>query len=345
MKAVEMHKFGSKEVFEERDVPKPSPGNGEVCIQIKASGFNPVDYKLRGGWFPIDPNQILGCDCSGVIESVGEGTPSFSIGDEVYSICGSFFHCSNGGYAEYVCVPAELVAKKPANLTFEEAAAVPLAAMTAYRATLAVSAIKAGDAVFVAGLGGGVGTFAAQFLRVAGVKNVYTVAKGEKSAAFLQKELGMRRDHILIYDGLSSEELKEKLIEMNSGKLFDATLDLVGGKVKELCLDLTGYSGHFSTILPESDFQWFDVWSENSIPRGRNLSIHQVAIGAELGSQDRKTWQIYRRHMGLISQMIESGQVRPIVQNIGPLSAKTVQKAHELLEEGHVKGKLIMKVG
>ena len=259
-------------------------------------------------------------------------------------MCGSFFHSSNGSYAEYVCVPVELVARKPKNISFEAAAAVPLAAMTAYRATLAAIPLKEADTVFVAGIGGGVGTFVAQFLRYAGVKKIFTVARDQKSAESIQNCQGIVSDHILQYLGHSHHELRDRMLKMNGGQFFDVTVDLIGGSMKQLCLELTGYSGHFSTIVPEADFLSFDVWSENSIPRGRNLSIHQVAIGAELGSAHRKDWQIYKRHMALISEWIEQGFVRPKVENIGTLSVQTVQRAHSLLETGQVKGKLVMTI-
>jgi len=344
MKAIEMHQFGESNVFALGSPIKPVPKEGQVCIQIKAAGFNPVDYKIRRGWYPLNPHQILGCDCSGIVESLGPNTTDFSIGEEVYSMCGSFFHSSNGSYAEYVCVPVELVARKPKNISFEEAATIPLAAMTAYRATLAAIPLKEADTVFVVGIGGGVGTFVAQFLRLAGVKNIWTVARDQKSAEFIQNCHGIASDHILQYLGLSSGELRKGLLKMNGGQFFDITIDLVGGVMKQLCLELTGYSGHFSTIVPEADFLSFDVWSENSIPRGRNLSLHQVAIGAELGSAHRKNWQIYKRHMALISDWIEQELIRPKIENIGTLSVQTVQRAHSLLERGQTKGKLVMTI-
>lgn len=344
MKAIEMHQFGESNVFTLGSPIKPAPKEGQVCIQIKASGFNPVDYKIREGWYSLNPHQILGCDCSGIVESLGPNTADFSIGEEVYSMCGSFFHSSNGSYAEYVCAPVELVARKPKNISFEEAATIPLAAMTAYRATLAAIPLKETDTVFVAGIGGGVGTFVAQFLRLAGVKKIYTVARDQKSVESILNYQGIASDHILQYLEFSPNELRDVLLKMNTGQFFDVTIDLVGGTMKQLCLELIGYSGHFSTIVPEADFLSFDVWSENSIPRGRNLSIHQVAIGAELGSAHRKYWQIYKRHMALISEWIEQGFIRPKIENIGTMSVQTVQRAHYLLETGQIKGKLVMTI-
>ncbi len=337
-----MNGFGPADLLTLQERPIPLPKEGQVRIRIKAAGFNPVDYKIRQGWYGGDPHQILGCDCSGIVDAIGSGVKQFALGDEVYGM--SFFHSSNGGYAQFTCVPVEVVAKKPRSLTFEQAAAIPLASMTAYRATLAVAAFKKGDSVFIAGSGGGVGIFAIQFIKLAGVERIYTLAKDEASALFLQENLGLTRDHILIYDGLSTEQLKEKLLTMNRGRLFDATLDLVGGDRKQLCLELTGYSGHFSTILPEKEFK-FPIWNENAIPRARNMSIHQVAVGSELSSPDRTYWQVYQRHLEHISQMLENGTLKPPpIQVLGPLSVETVHRAHALLEQGRVKGKLVMVI-
>jgi len=343
MQAVVMEGFGSIDRFTIQKVPLPLPKEGEVRIRIKAAGFNPVDWKIREGWYGGDSHQILGCDCSGIIDSLGPQVEQFVLGDEVYAM--SLLRSSHGSYTECVCVPVELVARKPKNISFDQAATIPLACMTAYRATYAVSAFKNGDTVFIAGVGGGVGAFAIQFIKNAGAKEVYTIAKDEKSAQFLQKNLGFMQDHILLYEGLSHNQLKEKLLTMNKGRFFNATLDLVGGERKELCLELTGYSGHFSTIVPEKEFS-FPLWEETAIPRARNMSIHQVAIAAELGNPDRSYWSIYTRHLNHISQMLENETLKPpFVHVVGPLNVKTVQQAHTLLQEGHVKGKLVMVMG
>lgn len=342
MKAIMMRKFGKSGNFALEDVSTPQPKESEVRVRIKAAGFNPVDWKIREGWYGGDPHQIIGFDFSGVIDAMGPDVKGFSLGDEVYGLA---FKSSNGSYAEYTCVPTELIYRKPKNLRHAEAAAIPLAATTAYRATVSSRAFAKGNVVFVAGIGGGVGTFALQFLHQLGIAELYTVAKDTKSAEFLHKQLGIDQSRIVLYGGLSYEVLKKKLLELNGGRLFDATLDLVGGEMKKLCLELTGYSGHFSTILPEQDFV-FQVWEENSIPRGRNMSIHQVAIAAELSDETRKSWQIYSHNLAQITKMLESRALAtPYTQIVGPLSVSTVEKALELLESRRVKGKLVMEIG
>ena len=341
MQVVAMNGFGPLDTFALEKRKTPTPETGEVRIRIKSVGFNPVDWKIRKNWYGGDPKQVMGCECSGIVDAIGPGVEDFSVGDEVSAMT---FRSSNGSYAQYSCVPQELVIKKPKNLSFNEACIVPLASMTAYRATLAVSAVKKGDIVFVAGAGGGVGSFAIQLLKKAGAAKIYTIARDEKSAHFLIQNAGINKDHILIYAGLSNEELKDKLLTMNEGHFFNATFDFVGGEMKSLCLELTGFSGHFSTIVPEAKFD-FPFWEENSIPRGRNLSVHQVAIGAELGSTEKRSMQVYKEHLKIIMDLLEAGELKPpSVTVMGLFSKKTVQQAHELLESGRTKGKLVMVV-
>lgn len=341
MEVVAINGFGSVDTFALEKRKMPNPNTGEIRIQIKSAGFNPVDWKIRKNWYGGDSKQVMGCECSGIVDAIGPNTEGFSVGDEVSAMT---FCSSNGSYAQYSCVPQELVVKKPKNLSFNEASTIPLAAMTAYRATLSVSAVKKGDIVFVAGAGGGVGSFAIQLLKMAEVAKIYTIAKDEESARFLTENIGINKDHILIYEGLSTQELKEKLLAMNKGHFFHATFDFVGGKMKSLCLELTGLSGHFSTVVPEMNFD-FPFWEENAIPRARNLSVHQVAIGAELGSKEKGSLQIYKNHLKIIMDLLEVGKLKPpFITVIGLLSKKTVQKAHELMESGRVKGKLVMLV-
>ena len=341
MDVISMKDFGSRNNFFIDRKDKPTPNRHEVRIRIVAAGFNPVDWKIRCNWYGGKPNQILGFDCSGIVEEVGTKIKRFSCGDEVYAMS---IGGSNGSYAQYSCVPEELVAKKPKNISFNEAASIPLAAMTAYRATIVSRAVKEHDVVFVAGAGGGVGSFALQLLRHAKVKDIYTIARDEKSASFLVENLGLKRENIVLYENLAIEELKEQLLGKNNGRFFDATFDFVGGERKRLCLELTNYSGHFSTVLPEEKFD-YPFWGENDIPRARNISVHQVNIGAELGSKYKESMQVYVKHLQELTSLLETGVINPPSVNVvGPFSVDTVKEGHRLLEECTVKGKLVMEV-
>jgi NADPH:quinone reductase len=344
MKAIVLDAFGDVSHFKLADVPVPQPKKGEVRIKLKASGFNPVDFKIRMGWYGGTPPLILGGDCSGVIDALGPDTQGFSVGDEVYAM--PFGPCSNGSYAEFLCIPVSMVAKKPSNLSFEQAAAVPIAAMTAYRAMISSHAIKRGDTLFIAGAGGGVGSFGVQLAKHHLVKDIFTVAGSEESAKHMHSELGLKKEHILIYKGLSLQQLEEKLIAMNGGKRFDATMDFVGGDMKRLCLNLTRHSGHCSSVLPEHHDFNLQAWEGGVSPCfNKSLSVHFVLVVAEAISGPPSSWAIYSHHLAHLSQLIESGAIHvPTVKTVGSLSVETVREAHRLLEEGRVKGKLAMRI-
>ncbi len=343
MKAVVLEAFGDSSHLKLKEVAKPEPKRGEIRIRIKAVGFNPVDFKIRKGLFGGQPPLILGADCSGVIDAVGEQTKGLAVGDEVYAM--AFGQSSNGSYAEYLCLPLEFVAKKPKNLTFEQAAAIPLSGLTAYRAVFASSAIKKGDAIFIAGAGGGLGSIAVEMAKFAGAKTIFSVAGSQSSSNFLQKEMGLKKEHILIYEGLTLEQMAQKLLAMHEDRLFDVTFDFVGDEMKRLCLDLTAHSGHFvSAVSEDSTFQ-FPVWARGTLCFNRNLSLHFIFVGAESYSGPKESLSIYSNHLNQITKLLESGSIRPSpIQTLGELKLETVVEAHRLLETGKVKGKLVMRI-
>ena len=151
--------FGGADLFEERDVERPRPGAGEVLVKVVAAGTYPVDAKLRlnGSSAGLEAPIILGLDVSGVVEEVGPGVTDLAPGDEVYYTPEVFGPHSNGSYAEYHVAKADIVAKKPASLSHEEAAAVPLAGGTAYEAIVRRLGVRVGETILIHGGAGGVG--------------------------------------------------------------------------------------------------------------------------------------------------------------------------------------------
>lgn len=344
MKAIVLEKFGDVSQLKLKLVDMPQPKEGEVKIQLKAAAFNPVDVKIRQGMYRGNTPMILGSDCSGIIDAVANDVTEFKVGDEVYAL--AFGRCSNGSYAEYLCLPSEFAAKKPKELSFEQAAALPIAALTSYRAMMASSAIKKGDVIFIAGAGGGVGSIAVQMAKLSGASTIFSVAGSEASSEFLQQELGLKNEHILLYHSLTFDQMLQRLITMNDGRLFKAAFDFVGGEMKRLCLNLVEHSGHFATIVPENSRFNFSVWERGpSLCFNRNLSLHFVFLGAEAFSGTRQLWDIYSHHLNHIAQLFNEGHLKPpAIKSLGKLSLETVIEAHRLLEEGRVKGKLVMSV-
>jgi NADPH:quinone reductase len=343
MKAVLLEKFGGSEHFKMGDLPDPQAQAGEVRIRVSCAAFNPVDYKMRLGAYGGDLPLILGADCSGVIDQVGPHVKGLAMGDEVVAM--PFGPCSNGSYAELVCLPASFVAKKPKRLSFAESASFPLISLTAYRALIASDMLRKGDSLFIMGAAGGVGSFAVELARHAGASGIFTIARDEEGCHFLTSQLGLKRNHIVIYGHLNDEQLIEKMLECNGGRHFDVVCDLVGGDRKAVCLELARYSGRFTTTVPEKEGFDLPSWGRGSVLFAKNLSAHFTFVGAESFSSDPKAWNIYADQLPPIAELIDQGVLHaPAITVVGDLSVHTVQKAHRLLEEGKVKGKLVMNV-
>lgn len=177
MKAICIHGFGDPEVLQLDGVPIPQPGEGELLVRIHAASVNPVDYKIRRGTVPWVTREMLpitlGRDLSRTVASAGAGVDAFSDGDALYAMLGSI---DRGSYAEYVLVRPNEAAAKPARLSHIEAAAVPLAALTAWQGLFDHGQLEAGQTVLIHGGSGGVGHFAIQFAKIKGAAVLTTVS-------------------------------------------------------------------------------------------------------------------------------------------------------------------------
>jgi NADPH2:quinone reductase len=215
--------FGDPNLFEERDVESPEPGPGEVLVHVFTSSVNLVDTKLRadGSYAGLEPPVILGADISGVVEEVGPGVTDLAPGDEVYYTPEIVGPDSNGAYAEYHVAPASIVAKRPASLSHEEAAAVPLAGGTAYEAIVRRLAVRVGETVLIHGGAGGVGSFAVQIAKASGSRVLASAGSHNQDTL---KKLGV--DVAVDY---TSEDVFEVALDDTGGEGVDAVLDTAGG--------------------------------------------------------------------------------------------------------------------
>lgn len=341
MHVITQKAFGGVEQLVDADWPLPEPGPGAVRVRIRAASFNPVDLVVREGGFGGRLPQVLGRDLAGVVDAVGEGVTGLAVGDEVYSYLGG--QGSNGSHAEYACVPAVLVVPKPSRLSFAEAAALPVVALTAWQ-SISRARVRRGEAVFVVGGSGGVGSLALQLLRHVGAHPVLTTAGSDTSADYLVRQLGVEPRHILRYREVPPERWSEAVLAMNGGRPVPVTLDFVGGAMKELCFAVAEVEGRVVSIVEEPADSPLNLWDENrSALIIRSLEFHFVQLGARARHAPRETWSVYREQLETLSGFIEQGVLRaPAVRTVGPLSAATAREAHRLLEEGHVQGKLVM---
>ncbi|MBS0629083.1 MAG: NADP-dependent oxidoreductase [Verrucomicrobia bacterium] len=327
MKAIILEKFGGPDVFVERDLPTPKPSRSEVLVKIKASGFNPVDVKMRSGSaYGMELPKVLGVDFSGVIEAVGDPHGEFSVGDKVFGL-------TLGAYAEAICVPTTHIAKMPKNLSFEEAAVVPVVYLTAFQAMIGKGILQQDRPFFIAGGSGGVGTAAIQLARAYRGGPVFTTAGRPESRDYLIKELQIPGQQILDYRGLDLEKMAAKLIEMNGGSRFYFAFDCVGGKSKELCLQIADVGGHVATILPEDKSFPHLPWGRDGLFWQKSLSLHMIYLFAT----------IYKSQLNALAKLFEKQELPPPkVEEVGSLSAESVQKGHKLLEDGRSLRKLVM---
>lgn len=332
MRAVIAESYGGPEVLEVADVPEPQAGPNGVLVRVHASSVNPVDWKLRKGllsalWnlrFPV----IWGCDLSGVVEQVGSAVTLFKPGDEVYGFKhGKVAKTYRGTYAEYVVAPENTLSRKPASLSHQEAAAVPLAALTAWQALVDQGGLKAGNRVLIHAAAGGVGVFAVQIAKAQGA---YVAATAGPANQDFLRELGA---------DLTLDYTKERIEDKLSG--YDLVLDAVGKSVWGSSLRVLKRGGRLVTLtLPipaakAGKLRFFSTaiagvvaGSARALVSGKRLLItHVKPRGGELEK---------------INALIESGKLRPVVQRVFPL--EEIAEAHRLSEAGHVRGKLVVKI-
>ncbi len=315
MRAMVIPRFGGPELFELRELPAPVPGPGELLVRIRYSGTNPVDAKLRanGSWAGLAPPVVLGYDASGVVERVGPGVAGFAEGDEVYytpEIHGNPL----GTYAELNVVPAAIVARKPASLSHAEAAALPLAAGTAYEAVVRRLAVRPGETVLVHGGAGGVGSFAVQLARASGARVIATAGPGNQETL---RALGA--DVCVDY---RAQDPAEVALRETGGAGVDAVFSTVGGETVTRSLPATRPFGRLATIL--------GVQGDLTALYGRNLALHGVFLTRE-GARLRE-----------IARLVDQGKLRPIVDAELPL--EKVGEAHRRLDSGHGRGKIVLRV-
>ena len=321
MKAIVIESFGGPELLKMVDLPKPKPGPGQVLVRIQACGLNPVDYKIRKGLLPMEfafP-LVLGYEASGVVEAVGDEVEDLDPGDEVFytSELGS-----QGSYAEYQAVDAELVALKPVDLTHAEAASVPLAGCTAWQALFHRAGAQSGEMVLIHGGAGGVGSLAVQLAAWAGCDVMATCGP---TNAELVAEMGA--DLVIDY---TAKDFVAEALEATDGEGVDVVFDTVGGETFVRSLDALGHGGCLVSIVPEN-LSGFSL--EALAPAFfKNAEIHVHMMERDVETLDS------------LARLLERGFLTPLVTETLPFDAAKVAEAHRALETGHTRGKIVISM-
>ncbi len=313
------------------DTPEPEiTAPDQIKVQLKAAGINPVDTKLRsrGVFFPDALPAILGCDGAGIITAVGDEVTRFQTGDAVW-FCHGGLGGTPGNYAEYTVLPEAEAELKPASLDFTEAAALPLALITAWEALFDRGRLQQGQTVLIHAGAGGVGHVAIQLARSVGARVATTVSTPQK--ADLARALGA--DRAILY---TDEDVQTAVMEWTGDRGVDVVLDTVGGDTFRDSLELASVYGQVVTLLdPGNDVSWGSA-------RSKNLGIHFTLMLTPM-LQDLPE---ARRHQGEIlnhcSQLISEGKLRVHIAGVLPLAEAA--RAHAIIEAGHAQGKIVLSM-
>ncbi len=311
MRAISQDEFGGPEVLRLVDVERPEPLPTEVLVRVHAAGVNPVDYKTRAGSGMAGilgtPPFVLGWDVAGVVEAVGHGVHTLEVGDEVYGM--PWFPRAASAYAEYVTAPSRQFARKPANISYAEAAALPLAGLTAWQILTAAAHVEAGQRVLITAAAGGVGHLAVQFAKELGAYVVGTASAGKHE--WLR---GLGADEVVDYQSVAVDEVVADL---------DVVVDLIGS---ETTLDQAVKAlkpGGRLVAVPSGT-------STELVAKAQAAGVHATGFLVEPDGHA----------LGEIARLVESGAVKVEVEKVYPLA--DAAEAHRRMESGRTRGKLVL---
>ncbi len=301
-KAYAFKDYGGPETQALVELPKPVPSAGELLVAVRAAGVNPVDWKYRAGYLrefvPLELPAVFGSELAGVVEQIGEGVDGFAVGDEVFG------SPSTGGYAEYSLLTVAGAARKPAGVSFVDAATLPVAAATAYDGVHQLGLHK-GEVLLVNGVGGGVGVAAAQIARGLGIEVIGTASAGKSEFV---ESLGAR--HVTYGDGVAD---RVRAIAPNG---VDAIFDLIGG---DALRSIAGLVGDPSRLITSADPATAAEYGGSPVARARTSQVLEAVAG-----------------------LVESGSLNPFVTNVFPLDEAA--DALALVEAGHAQGKVVLEI-
>jgi NADPH:quinone reductase-like Zn-dependent oxidoreductase len=323
MKAIIQDRYGSPDVLQLREIDRPVVGDDEVLIRVHAAGIDqgvwhlmaglPYLVRIAGFGLRAPKNPVRGLDVAGRVEAVGEKVTEFQPGDEVFGTC-------NGSFAEYACARADRLAPKPANLTFEQAAAIPISGYAALQAVRDQGKVRPGQRVLIIGAGGGVGTFAVQLAKVfaAEVTGVASTTKTE-----LVRSIGA--DHVIDY---TREDFAD------GSNRYDVILDIAGNRSLSHLRRALAPEGTLVIVGGEGGGKWL-----GGIDRQLRAHVLSAFVRQKLG-----TWISKERPEDLeeLRELLEAGKLMPVVDRTFPLSE--VPAAIRYLRDGRARGKVVITV-
>jgi NADPH:quinone reductase-like Zn-dependent oxidoreductase len=317
MKVVSISEYGGADKLEMRELNKPQPAANDVLVEVKYASINPVDWKIRRGdvsfILPRKFPRVLGIDVAGVVAAVGSAVRKFKVGERVFGMADPFRN-QYGSYAEYCLVQDTKLAPMPEKLSFEDAASIPVAGLTAYKALFEHRSTHSGDRVLVNGGAGGVGTFAVQLAKTVGAHVTATCGPGN-----IEFVRSLGADVVLDYNLFDAKKIDDRF-----SLIFDVSAKFNYFDVKHLLL----VKGLFVTTVPKPDFILASALSPFS-------SQKAVAVFASMGNN-------ISQQMSEIANLILLGKLKPVISNTVTLGQ--VAAAQTEGEKEHTRGKVVVRI-
>lgn len=329
MKAMVAEKQGGPEVFELKEVAKPEIRDGHLLVEVRATSVNPIDTKIRQRELPFSPAfpAILHGDFAGVVSEVGKGVSGFKVGDAVYGVGGGVKGTHGGALAEFLLVDADLTSLKPTNLSFEEAATLPLVAVSSWEALIDKLRIQPGKTLLVHGGLGGVGHIAAQLGKAKGAIVHTTVGSAEDMET--SKKYGS--DHPINY---KSTQVADYVEQLTQGQGFDFIFETVGGPNMQNSFQAAKLNGSIASIATGGSHDLNSMYV-------KGLSLHSVLMLIPLMTGQNRAH--YGQVLFEIKKLVEAGHIKPLIHP-EVFDWKDIAKAHALLESGKQRGKIAVRV-
>ncbi|MFE0566803.1 NADP-dependent oxidoreductase [Priestia megaterium] len=331
MRAMVIDRYG-KLPMHLAEMPTPEIGEYEVLAEIHAASINPIDFKIRDGKVKLLVKYkmplILGNDFSGVVAKVGAKVTRFKAGDEIYARPRK---SKIGTFAEYIAIHEDDIALKPKNLSFEEAASIPLVGLTSYQALTDILQLKKGQKILIQAGAGGVGTFAIQLAKLMGATVATTASE---AGANLVKSLGA--DEIINY---KTEKFEEIL------KNYDAVFDTLGDEILEKSFGIIKDGGKLVSVSGLPNARFGKEYGSGFFKTLLFSAASHKLTGLEKKHNVQYTFLFMKpsgEQLRIIANFIETGKIKPIIDKV--FSFKDAQKAMEYAESGRAKGKIILKI-
>lgn len=307
MKAVVINEYGNESVLNYTDVERPAAKADEILVKVHAAAVNPADWKIRDGMgerFGFTLPLILGGDIAGTVEAVGDRVEAFKLGDAVY---GMTLSSLSDGYAEYALAGVDTIAPKPDSLDFENAASIPIAALTAWQAMFDVANLSSGQSILITGASGGVGSMAVQLAKAKGAFVIGT-ASG-KNEQFV-RDLGA--DEFVDYTAQPFEEVVKDV---------DVVFDTIGSDTQERAFQTLKQGGFLVTSAQTP-----------SAEKAQEFGVEAAFVFCKSNAGQ----------LAEINHLIEAGKLKTHVETVLPLT--DVKKAHQLSQSGRTRGKIVLQV-